>query len=51
MVMSEDVGVKKRFKECEKLDGMVKLSSETGSDFTSSVTLRLTIVREEIVKK
>ena len=39
MVMSEDVGVTKRYNECEMLDGMVKLSSETGSDFTSSVAL------------
>ena len=39
MVMSEDVGVTKRINECERLDVLVKLSSETGSDFTSSVAL------------
>ena len=36
MVLSEDVGVTKRFDECEWVDVLV---SDTGSDFTSSVAL------------
>ena len=39
MVMSGDVGVTKRFNECERLDGLVKLLSDTGCDFTSTVVL------------
>ena len=39
MVLSEDVGATKRFNECEWVDGLVKLSSDTDSDFTSSVAL------------
>ena len=31
MVLSENVGVTKIFNECERLDGLVKLSSDTGS--------------------